>query len=128
MTLTDFLLARIAEEERVATESLRSGRERYPGEPDFVGTFNGLEFDRGWLQVGPGRVLAECAAKRAQVKMHAPWLDDSVSDCQECGHGSVNREDDGGDYFDPVEWPCPTIRHLAAVYAGHPDYDESWRL
>jgi len=25
-----------------------------------------------------------------------------------------------------ADWPCPTLRAFAAVYAGHPDYRPEW--
>lgn len=68
----------------------------------------------------PARILAEVAAKRAIVEWHAvrrtardardPEEKATVNICW-CGY----------------DQPCTTIRHLAAVNADHPDYDESWR-
>ncbi|MDR7253693.1 hypothetical protein J2X46_002683 [Nocardioides sp. BE266] len=96
--LTDFLLARVAEDADVARvagasdpssrssiwTSLRSGR---AGVCDHG--------PRGSVEIQPDRVVAECEAKRLIVKR---W---------------------GG--HDPI------IRLLALPYADHPDYREEWR-
>jgi|GEM_PF-1634836 len=68
----------------------------------------------------PARVLAEVQAKRGMLDLH------------------VLAEQDYGDGFvtelcmvcDPEEpepfYPCRTLRHLAAVYADHPEYRPEW--
>lgn len=68
----------------------------------------------------PDRVLREVAAKRAIIAIHAPK--------------DVDAADDTGDRLATVcgncdyeAWPCQTMFFLAAVYADHPDFDESWR-
>jgi hypothetical protein len=74
----------------------------------------------------PARVLREASAKRRVVELHAPesvgYIDRdgqerNSTDCEVCGSGGV-----------PDSWPCDTLRHLAAVYADHPDYDPAWRV
>jgi hypothetical protein len=62
MTLTEFLLARIAEDEAAAER----GRSHNGG-----GTFANDNY--GYLLVQPARVLAECAAKRQAIE--AAWGD-----------------------------------------------------
>jgi hypothetical protein len=64
----------------------------------------------------PARVLREVAAKRAILAGHSTvtgwnWPDQS----------------DGSVQMDYVEALRRTLRHLAAVYSDHPDYDEAWR-
>ena len=27
-----------------------------------------------------------------------------------------------------LSWPCPTVRHLAATWSEHPDYQNRWKL
>jgi len=125
MTLTEFVLARIAEDEAVArsrewprrlADALWAASE--PDEEDAPGTVNPLH-DAGWddaydlarsvqqaahsagLDVDPARVLAECEAKRRIVE----W-------CQ---------TDEGGFHWSTVLEP------LAAIYADHPDYRDDWR-
>ena len=103
MTLTEFLLARIAEDEDIARNTMASMK---------------------WST----RVLAECEAKRRIVELHADGGNSQGYDdtgygeydhaCTECGAF--------GEYG--IEWPCATLRALAYVYAGHPDYRQEWKL
>lgn len=103
MTLTEFLLARIAEDERAAKILLEHDQ-------------------RPLLSVAltvnhPARFLAECEAKRRIVGIYHYV---SMSEPDE-GHSSVPLGGDGPEtYYEAVQ-------HLAAVYADHPDYDEAWR-
>ena len=99
MDITDFLLARIAEDEK---------RANYYG-----------------LALGTDRVLAECAAKRAIIEAH-PITSDVVEvstsikwgyACETCFSFGDVVEDHGY---------CDTLRALAAVYKGHPDYRQEW--
>lgn len=103
VTLTEFLLARIAEDEAVAhaaTHEVAIAEDRYSwASVDFNATEN-AEHGRRWE---PERVLAECEAKRRIVAE----LD--------------NAEDDDTFYG----WRA--IAHLAAVYADHPDYRGEWK-
>lgn len=145
MTIVEFLLARIAEDERAASkvaplghnfdmggrrqdERFTHGRmgyasaDGYPrGLPD---AGEGVHFARH----DPARVLAECAAKRAIATLHGPVEDLGwKSGAENAGNeylwcGSCGSLDDS-----PEPFPCGTLRHLAAVYAYHPDYDEEWR-
>jgi hypothetical protein len=84
----------------------------------------------------PARVLREVEAKRAIAALHAfsvhreeqrafaqeiaqgkpPvfWVD--MHDCALCG------------WFDAEAGGCLTVRHLAAVWDGHPDYRQEWAL
>lgn len=69
------------------------------------------------------RALREAGAKRAILGRHMPhqpafgglacnWCSDDVDD-----RPQIAKE----------RWPCPDVRSVAAVYSGHPDYDEAWR-
>lgn len=98
MTLTEFLLLRIAEDE---------------AEPWHMNDCRLLTGDTwGCDCAGSARVLAECEAKRAIVERftHGPhggpmepgW-------CWMCDAGEA------------------TWRDLALPYADHPDYDEAWK-
>ena len=111
MTLTDFILARIAEDEAVAS---RAGSFAPWSEPFQTDNY-------GHLTVQPDRVLAECEAKRRIVEWHKPLpgLGGYAANCAGCW-------EDGGEDGAPL-YPCRNIRWLAAVYADHEDYDESWR-
>lgn len=88
----------------------------------------------------PARVFAECKAKRAIVHLHRQlgdtvpngWLDgrhaylsypEVAWTCDQCGPGDEWVEHPERDY----RYPCDTLRALAVVYAGHPDYQDEWR-
>jgi hypothetical protein len=62
----------------------------------------------------PVRVLREVVAKQRVMERHYPVPASDINWIS-CGY-CVKRT-----------WPCPDLRDLAAPYAGHPDYDESWR-
>jgi len=114
LTLTDFLLARIAEDE-VAIRRASMFPPRWVARPDDVGQ----PIIAGSFRVAtcaesvmdhiarhdPARVLAECEAKRAVVGLHPEML----GWCQGCAHES---------------YPCRTLLALALPYADHPDYRE----
>jgi hypothetical protein len=101
MTLTEFLLARIAEDEDDARAA--------------------VDDDPNWLY--PARGLAECEAKRRIVALHEATTDFSGEVyCWVCS----NVERTGLDtYLEPM--PCPTLRLLALPYADHPDYQPAWK-
>lgn len=140
VTLTEFLLARIAEDEeaaRVASPSPWS----YPGIESVAGgtlydatrrivdvvyehpaDHDGTiirhllepEADANGAHIArhdPARVLAECEAKRRVVNM---WADPF-------GQWSAAQADAARAQKDL------TLRLLALPYADHPDYDEKWR-
>jgi len=121
MELTEFLLARIAEDEAAAQTSgpwLR-GPDAYDDDMLWAGAAPGWLSPIPFLRprdVGrhfehiarhdPTRVLAECQAKRRiieAVKEHeeGEWEDDPI-------HGAV-------------------LRPLALPYADHPDYRQEWK-
>lgn len=100
MTLTEFLTARLDEDEALA----QAAREDYRMD---------LRMARDMAQHSarhnPARVLREVEAKRAILARHTKEVwDGSCFDCAE-------------------PYPCPTVRAIAAVYADHADYDEAWR-
>ena len=116
MTLAEFLLARIAEDEAAARVVMRPD-ERHPwGDrtlspvpveriPNEVRGYLGSSWGEHFARHDPARVLAECEAKRrvvAWVKQW-PWRAEPPSS---------------------VDGLLPL---LALPYADHPDYDESWR-
>ena len=107
MTLTEFLLARIAEEEHVA--------QQWPLALDPPPKGHAFWIDTAGHPVYEPRtkVLAECEAKRRIVEIHGP------SDRREYDYALCKRCTDGH--------PCDTLRLLALPYADHPDYREEWR-
>ena len=137
MTLTDFLLARIAEDEAAAQTvppldyNIDMGGNRQderwmfdralPSSADGMGNWSknrGRADADHFSRWDPARVLAECEAKRRIVEIHreVPASDIDWSDCALCPTGLTR-----------TRWPCPTLRALALPYAAHPDYREEWR-
>lgn len=120
MRITEFLLARIAEDEAVAVaaepheEWISVGKIEDSG----MDTADGEHVAR-W---SPARVLAECEAKRRIVDWVAPVTGTErvptdrrgVYDRRPVRH--VNEDAEG------------LLRLLAAPYADHPDYDPAWSL
>jgi hypothetical protein len=110
VTLVDFLLARITEDEAAVTEPNWWTHGETPWKIEDLGELTTI------LAVDPRRVLAECEAKRRIVDMHGP-----DHDCQmPSRYNQVLRH--AGNGFRP----CPTLRALAIPYAGHPDCREEW--
>jgi hypothetical protein len=121
MTLAEFLLARIAEDEAGPRNWLEA--RRIPMEDRVIGGVGiPLQYGTGgvdteWV-VDPARVLADCEAKRRIVQEHPqtasirhPVTDAKIYVCATC---------------DSDVSPCPTLRLLALPYADHPDYQPEW--
>jgi hypothetical protein len=142
MTLTEFLLARIAEDEAVALGLEHTKAHVGPWDvggltkPESVniGTYwpvrdaDGAAV--GWTALSsdawhiarhdPARVLAECEAKRRIVESadEATGLDLQVDSEFRVGRRDTAKEPYLGDVI---------LRALASVYANHPDFREEWR-
>lgn len=120
--LTEFLLARIAEDESDAWWVHH--RDCATNSAAAIG---GFPCDCIW----PKRVTADCEAKRRIVARHTQKVGENLPRhpiCAECGGADWRPE---GGVLQPfpwvMPWPCHTLRALAAVYADHPDYREEWR-
>lgn len=98
MTLTDFLLARIAEDVEAATPG--EGWNTEYGIDDVPVQF----WDYGEVHIGHKRFLAECEAKRQQIAHLIRFME--------------------GDY---APWNEEQLQIMATVYADHPDYREEWK-
>jgi hypothetical protein len=124
MTLTEFLLECIAEDEVVARACLnkRPWARNQDQRPATCETFAA-----DWCPLAtehitrhdPSRVLVECEAKRRIVEIHSLVPDPEPDDrwlglCDAC-----DSTQEG--------YPCTTLRVLALPYADHPDYREGWR-
>lgn len=128
MTLTEFLLARIAEDEESARTLQRRAQEHELNcqDPRLLGTTVPGWYDWPDVQALTARVLAECAAKRRIVAEHvagvenAAWRSEARA-CQVCVHFHADMD------CENQPFPCPTLRYVAAACADHPDYHEEWR-
>lgn len=125
MTLTNFLLARIAEDEA------RAGAPEFPGwptDPKVVRDDRDTWMGPDTVLMHLGRFLAECDSRRRILSLHAqartPYeLEKGLPGV--CGsETSSEYHTDGRGYS--TAWPCPTIRALALPYADHPDFREEW--
>lgn len=147
MHIIDFLHARITEDETTAREASTTVNERmlynenmpagesWDGDDGMV---SGVQGQHLWDCEGsstlcvapavslhmahndPARVLAECKAKRAILKLHGNMnagFSPEIACCESCHDYGRN---------DAASWPCPTIHHLAAVYNTHPGYIQEW--
>ena len=137
MTITDFLLARIAEDEAAARGCLEYGEGRWRWIDPLGKVKQALVDERdvtvlpsAWGDVypsvsvadhiarhDPARTLRECEAKRRIVERHEiieyrslEWY--SLTDMKI------------GEYIEREE----TLRILASVYSDHPDYSDEWAL
>ena len=99
MTLTEFLTARLDEDEAAA--------KRFAGK-------------QVWDQIANGgpvpdpRPLREVDAKRKILAAHAVYEMYHDEYCSSCGD------------VPQVAYPCATVLALAAVWSDHPDYDKGW--
>jgi len=119
MGISDFILARVAEEEDAAHAVLdgRPPADRWqPPAGDHVEPWN------------PWRVQSACLVRRLIVRAHhntgpavrtladgTPHMTQPT--CRTC------RDAVG----EPAAWPCYTMRVLASEWAHHPDYREEWQ-
>ena len=122
MTLTEFLLARIDEDETMARTAVSPWRNEWTSED--VGVTMHIE------RHDPARVLAECKARRRIV---AAFEDERIrKDIYNRGYddGLLTTSDDMRQRWSSnARWAGLEIaaRALALPYADHPDYDETWR-
>ena len=115
-TLTDFLLARIAETEAyIDPDGTTRAALREDGwvAPQLMWSHDGLD--------GADRlILAEYESKRRTIRNHCGW--------HSCGANHYGIRYDT-DVDDDCDWGnCPTVLALALPYSTHPDFDKAWRL
>lgn len=135
MNITEFLNARLNEDEAAAQAVIDAGSldvwetipimeldgRRALAQGSFIFTVmdpvpEGQACTEHAANWDPARVLREVASKRSILELHAngyPGIDYCVS----CWNGNES-----------LDWPCPTVRTLASVYADHLDYDPAWDL
>lgn len=150
VTITEFLLARVAEDEAAARSAMadRWGEIHRDGinwahdlqSVDRDATEAQDDHARQWW---PGRVLVECEAKRAIIKQHEAWpvlVDEEPPPPELLPRGTdldslsivVTRriawltEREYVKRFGTEAPTGPMISALAAVYRDHPDYLQEW--
>lgn len=116
-TLSEFLLARIGEDEAQARDAIAKRDAIAYTHPPVVPDMALMAFEDVGVPavlVGPERVLAECEAKRQVVELHAENDSNPSRFELQC-------------WNDGEEYPCQTLRILALPYADHPAYRREWR-
>lgn len=118
MNITDFLIQRIAEDEAVTQAAIETVAPDAWENPAEYGNYH-PEDVTFWNRLTPSRVLAECAAKQAIIELHGEfqYTDEEPGFTMQMWDCMCNRQ---------TLKPCPTIASLAAVYAGHRDYQQEW--
>lgn len=137
MTLTEFLLARVAEDEAVARDA--GERRGLPYESPLYVVDDNYRHDQ--VGIYPERVLAECEAKRRIVTEAfevAATIDGEwgcCHDAEDIRRGYREPTPGWGDEAEPLPEGCAGpevagkfLQALAAVYAGHEDYRAEWAL
>jgi len=104
--LAAFLAARLDEDEAIANAAMEAVREPY--QVDALDLELHPADTAHYSRHNAARVLREVEAKRRILAEH---LQLNTGMCRMC----------------IVVAPCYTVRVLAGVYAGHPDYDEAWK-
>jgi hypothetical protein len=138
MTLTEFLLERIAEDEAVARENLAEwgdSAEWQPGDDWSLGS----DDEYPGVRVEAGRVLAECEAKRRIVALHQSWptLIETPLETETTNdiESYVLRASKQIAWLTTSEYVArfgsepptsPILSLLALPYMHHKDYDEDW--
>ena len=137
LTLTDFLLARIAADEAVAREggeapwvsmetppwvhvdpaAIREEKWRF-GKQGRVAVADHGAHAAHIARHDPARVLAECEAKRRIVAAHVTHPVHAVDSGEYVGDGCSCG----------YPFPCVTLRALASVYADREGFREEWAL
>jgi hypothetical protein len=107
LTVTEFVLARIAEDEARATRASSA----VASWPMVANEAARLSADAGWhvLDHNPARVLAQCAAMRKIVEMFQtarPAMGEWESDYASAAYDAV--------------------RALASIWSDHPQFDPAW--
>jgi Family of unknown function (DUF6221) len=122
VTLTEFLLARIAEDEAAAQYALAHAirGEDFDHQWKWIHLYRLKDRQRGWSSghhdgaPSPARVLAECEAKRRIVRLHDELLEENLAKGDASAWGADLMHMD-------------VLRLLAMPYADHPDYQQGWR-
>lgn len=152
LTLVEFLRARLDEDERGARDLLDRTPHRWQRATDVGDWHNyavvtagnsafgqdepiaecgvehewGIETAEHIARHDPARILADVAAKRRIVELHAHGGGDKPHECPRWQWRDPDYPDDPAETTTGYVSECPTLRLLAEVYADHPDYREEW--
>lgn len=113
MTLTEFLLARIADDEALAHFIIDG--DHWHG----IGVNSATEVATHITRQRPTRVLAECEAKRRIVERAS--RDIAAADAK--APDQITRPFDAGAAHEAYN----VLLDLARIWADHPDFREEWR-
>ncbi len=69
-------------------------------------------------------ISRQVAAMRAILDEHQPGY--PVTYPKKSGQPTCGVCHAGGWDWEPQQWPCPTVRAVAAIFADHPDYRQGW--
>jgi len=122
MSITEFLLARIAEDEAVAQETMRRAVADPYTDAAEVTLYSNEAASSGSPIVAatPARILAECEAKRRIVELYM---------AAEVRTDMDTFLPEGADWILGRRWGAGyAARALAQPYADHPDFDPAWRI
>lgn len=113
MSIVEFILARIAEDEAIGWGVVADAIGRYSAvEAQAIISDAEMQGEHSHASVGVARVLRECEAKRRIVAAHRDVIGD-IETTHPCD-GTLGV----------IE--CDTLRALASAYADHPDFDPAW--
>jgi hypothetical protein len=109
-----FAKARLDEDEAVAKAAQHEFRGVMSLAPSQFNVAAQVAVEDHMRRHDPARVLREVEAKRAILDHHKPVRHGGRTMCYSCLSALSY-------------WPCPTVRHLIAVWSDHPDYQEGWK-
>ena len=134
-TITEFLLARIAERHAAAQRADWAMQGRWYTDADD-------EVDEFVRRMSPASVIAECEAMRRIVELHQTWPvlvqteplieRADIDDPDKFAYRAVQRlqwmtQQEYRTKFGDEPPTAPIIAELAAIDADHPDYRDEWR-
>ena len=123
MNLDEFLLARIAEDKRVATDAARNDGQGEWSTEDVAAAAQGRGSVEHIARHDPARVLAECSAKRRIVLA----CRDARPETTFLGTHPPGMADFPAAAHGQHQLAAVTLALLALPYAGHPHYRPEWR-
>ena len=119
MTITEFLTARLDEDEAVANEATANPRHGVATADEMEFSADDADNGDGWVVTHGMRLLVEVEAKRRIVTTYAAHEDEPMSSdagFHNCGDSCV---------YSAMDW---TLKVLALPYADHEQFQEEWRV